>query len=118
MTSHEGSVIISCATSIELGLIQPHRNLDVVSEKGSLIYSKADLPIKQKNKKSAPVNKLNDSLNSSKMQPHTVSRVEEKEVVQCKNKKVETKSKHQKCQAPSPTGFNDKNCQAERNVNM
>ena len=43
-----------------------------------------------------------------------MSRVEEKEVVQCKNKKVETKSKQQMCQALSPTVFNDKNCQAEK----
>ena len=46
VTSHEGSVIISCATSIELGLIQPHRNLGVVPEKGILIYSKAYMPMK------------------------------------------------------------------------
>ena len=72
VTSHEGSVIISCATSLELGLIQPHKNLDVVPEKGSFIYSAAALPVKQKNKKSAPDNKLSDSLNSSKMQSHTV----------------------------------------------
>ena len=49
---------------------------------------------------------------------HTVSRVQEKEVVQCKKKKVETKSKQQKCQAPSPIVFNDKKSQAEKNVNM
>ena len=47
VTSHKGSIIISCATSLELGLIQPHRWLDVVPEKGSLIYSTADLPVKQ-----------------------------------------------------------------------
>ena len=77
VTSHEGSVIISCATSLELGLMQPHRNLHVVPEKGSLIYSKADLPVKQKNKKSATVNKLSDSVNSSQRQSHTVSRVQD-----------------------------------------
>ena len=118
VTSHEGSVIITCATSLELGLIQPHRNLDVVPEKGSLIYSKAAMPVKQKNKKSAPVNKLSHSVKSSKMQSHTVSKVEEKEVVRCINKKVETKSKQQKCQTPIHTVFNNKKCQAERNVNM
>ena len=53
VVSHEGSVIISCATSIGLNLIQPHRDLDVVSEKSSLISSKADLPVKQKNKKNS-----------------------------------------------------------------
>ena len=50
VTSHEGSVIVSCTTSIELGLIQPHRNLDVVSEEGNLIYSIADMSRKQNNK--------------------------------------------------------------------
>ena len=82
VTRHKGSVIISCATSLELGMIQPRRGLDMVKEKGSLIYSKADLPVKQKNKK-----------NSRDEQSHIVSRVQEKEVVQCKNKEVETKSK-------------------------
>ena len=77
-------------------------------KKAGLIYSKADMPVKQKNKKSVPVNKLSDSVKSSKMQSHTVSRVEEKEVVQCINKKVVT----------SPTVFNNKNCQAEKSVNM
>ena len=74
VTNHEGSVIISCATSLKLGLIQPHRGLDVIPEKASLIYSKADFPVKQKNKKGAPVNKLSDSVKSSKMQPQMVSR--------------------------------------------
>ena len=32
VTSHEGSVTVSCATSIELGLIHPHRILDEVPE--------------------------------------------------------------------------------------
>ena len=50
VTSHEGSVILSCATSIELGIIQPHTNLDEVPEEGNLIYSKADMPKKQRNK--------------------------------------------------------------------
>ena len=50
VTSHEGSVIVSCATSIELGLIHPHTNLDEVPEQGSLIYSIADMPKKQRNK--------------------------------------------------------------------
>ena len=50
VTSHEGSVIVSCATSLELGLIHPHRNLDELPEEGSLIYSRADMPKKKKNK--------------------------------------------------------------------
>ena len=51
VTSYEGSVIASCATSIELGLIHPHTNLNEVPEEGSLIYSIADMPKNKKNKK-------------------------------------------------------------------
>ena len=50
VTSHEGSVILSCATSIELGLIHLHIKLDEMPEECSLIYSKADMPKKQRNK--------------------------------------------------------------------
>ena len=50
VTSHEGSVILSCATSIKLGLIHPHTKLDEMPEEGSLIYSKADMPKKQRNR--------------------------------------------------------------------
>ena len=28
VTSHEGSVVLSCVTTLELSLIQPHNNLD------------------------------------------------------------------------------------------
>ena len=50
VTSHEGSVIVSCATSLELSLIHPHTNLDAVPEEGSLICSKADMPKQRRNK--------------------------------------------------------------------
>ena len=90
VTSHEGSVIISCATSLVLGLIQPHRDLDVIQDKGSLIYSKADLPMKHKYKKSTAVYKLSNSVNS-----RTVSKVEETEVIQCMNKEAQIKCKQQ-----------------------
>ena len=50
VTSHEGSVIVLCATSLELGLIHPHTNLDAVPEEGSLICSKADMPKQERNK--------------------------------------------------------------------
>ena len=49
-TSHEGSVIVSCATSLELGLIHPSTNLDELPEECSLIYSKADMPKQKRNK--------------------------------------------------------------------
>ena len=50
VTNHESSVIVSCATSLELSLIHPHTNLDAVPEEGSLICSKTDMPKKKINK--------------------------------------------------------------------
>ena len=50
VTSHEGSSIVSCATSLELSLIHLHTNLDAVPEEGSLICSRADMPKKKRNK--------------------------------------------------------------------
>ena len=51
VTSHEGSVIVSCVTILELSRIHPHTNLDELPEEGSLIYSKADMPKQMRNKK-------------------------------------------------------------------
>ena len=74
----------------------------MVPEKGSLISSKADLPVKQKNKK-----------NSRDEQSPAVSRVQKIDVNQCVNQEWETKSKQQQCQAPIPTECYYKNCQDE-----
>ena len=109
VTSHEGIVIISCATSLLLGLVQPYRDLDVIPDKGSLICSKGDLPVKQKYMKKA-IYKLSNNVNSS-----IVSKVEETKVIQCMNKEVQTRSKQQQCQAPV---FNDKKSQADENSNI
>ena len=49
VVSCEGSVIVLCATSIDLNLIQPHSELnDRVPDCGRLIYSCADDPDKHK----------------------------------------------------------------------
>ena len=73
----EGSVIVSCATSISLNLIQIHSELNSsVPECQKLIYSCADDPEKYKYK----------MLKST-------------EVVQWKNQVVQGKYKKQKCQA-------------------
>ena len=103
VVSHEGSVIISCATSIDLNVIQPHRDLDVVPQIGSLISSKTDLPMKQKNK------------NSRDEQSPKVSRVQKIEMNQYVNHKLQIKSKQQQCQS---TVLKGKNFQAEKCVHM
>ena len=42
VASHEGSVVLSCVTTLELSLIQSHINLDHFLSSGSLISSKAN----------------------------------------------------------------------------
>ena len=96
VVSHEGSVIVSCATSIDLNLIWPHSELnDRVPDCGRLIYSCADDPDKHTYKKAKP-------------------KASKTEVTQWKNQDVQKENKQQKCQAPNSTVFNNKNCQAER----
>ena len=72
-------------------------------EKGSLISSKADLPVKQKNKK-----------NSRDEQCLVVSRVQKIEMNQCVNHKLQTKSKQQY----QATVFKGRYFQAEKCVHM
>ena len=55
VTSHEGSVVLSCVTTLELCLMQPHSNLDSIPSSASLITSHADHP--RKSKKNMKVSK-------------------------------------------------------------
>ena len=41
VASNNGSVLLSCATTLALGLIQPHTRLDYLSHRTSLITSSA-----------------------------------------------------------------------------
>ena len=52
VTSHEGSVILLCGTSLKLNFIHPHSNLNHIPDCASLIYSNADHQVKRKSKKS------------------------------------------------------------------
>ena len=48
MASNNGSVLLSCATMLALGLIQPHTRLDYLPHRASLITSSDDHPKKTK----------------------------------------------------------------------
>ena len=48
VASNNGSALLSCATTIALGLIQPHNRLDYLPPRASLITSSADHPKKTK----------------------------------------------------------------------
>ena len=106
VTTHEGSVILSCATSIELGLIHLHTKLDEVPEEGSLIYSKADMPKKQRNKScQAESNMCSKKLEIKSRNKKPMGSSKNCKVIICENS--ESKS-----QVPSS---DDKNCQADKN---
>ena len=57
VTCHEGIVVLSCVTTLELSLIQPHSNLNFVPPSASLISSKADHPRKNELQKNIKVSK-------------------------------------------------------------
>ena len=48
VASNNGSVLLSCATMLALGLLQPHTRLDYLPPRASLITSSADHPKKIK----------------------------------------------------------------------
>ena len=48
VASNNGNVLQSCATTLALGLIQPHTRLDYLPPRGSLITSSSDHPKKTK----------------------------------------------------------------------
>ena len=57
VANNDGSVLLSCVTTLALGLIQPQNRLDYVPPRASLITSCADHPKKTKSKISVHVSK-------------------------------------------------------------
>ena len=48
VAKNDGSVLLSCTTTLALGLIQPHRRLDYLPSRASLVTSSLDYPRKTK----------------------------------------------------------------------
>ena len=80
VTSHEGSVVLSCATTLDLCLIWPHSNLDSIPSSDSLITGTANYLRKKKSQKNMLVSKPKKNVCSSKEQSHLLSRSEEYQV--------------------------------------
>ena len=94
----EGSVIVSCATSISLNLLQIHGELNAkVLDCGKLIYSCADDPEKCKYKKMKSSVHMYDNASARKVQPPVEPKVFKTEVTQWQNKVVQESKKKQKC---------------------
>ena len=55
VTSYEGSVVLSCMTTLALSLIQPCTSLDCLPPSASLISSSADHPMKTKSQMNVQV---------------------------------------------------------------
>ena len=58
VSSHEGSFVLSCVTTLELSLIPPCNNLDYIPSSASLILTNADYPSKNKFQTTMKVSKL------------------------------------------------------------
>ena len=101
VVNKEGSVIVSCATSISLNLIQIHSELNSkVPDCRKLIYSCADDPEKCKYKKMKSAVHMYDNASAREVQPLVEPKMFKTEVTQWKNQVVqESKNKKQKCQA-------------------
>ena len=77
VTSHEGSVVLSCVTSLQLSLVQTHNHLEIsIPSSASLISSRADDP-KKRSQKNMLVSMPSTSVCSSKEQSHLVSKSKE-----------------------------------------
>ena len=57
VTSHEGSVVLSCVTTLALSLTYPHTSLDCLPSSASLISSSADHPMKTRSQMNVQVSK-------------------------------------------------------------
>ena len=66
LTSHEGSVVLSCVTTLALGMIQPHPRLDYLPPRARLITSSADHPKKTKSQISVHVSKKESEVSNHK----------------------------------------------------
>ena len=66
VASNNGSVLLSCATMLTVGLIQPHSRLDYLPPRPSLITSSANHPKKTKSKVSVHVSSQESTVSNCK----------------------------------------------------
>ena len=136
VTSHEGSVVLSCKTSLSLNLIHPCSNLDQIPHCDSLICSNVDHPMKKKSKKRAQRKYLNQCvLQENKSLPSKQeykADVNIKDDKNCQINRSPLKSKmyeDKKCQdtmceyddsksQSTMKKCSDRNCQENENIEM
>ena len=116
VVNHEGTVIVSCVTSLDLGLIQPHSELNAsVPDCGRLIFG-ADHPNKYQNKKIESSSSVSNNVYVREVQSPIESKVPETEVNQYVTQKVQDENKQQLCPAQADTVLEDRKCQKVKSV--
>ena len=116
--SHEGSVVLSCVTTLDLCFIQPCSNLDSIPSSASLIASKANYLRKKKSQKYMLVSKPKKNVCSRKEQSPKLLLAQGYSVNQCVMYEDKEETNKQKCQANVISKEDDKNCQSNNCVNM
>ena len=128
VTSHEGSVVLSCKTSLRLRLIHPNSKLHQIPDCASLIYSNADHPMKRKSKKCVPEKYVNQCVlqenKSSTSKQEYKANVYKEDGKSCQVNMRPVKStvaddkKSQSTKCYKNPICSDKNCQETPNVHM
>ena len=112
VANHKGSVIVSCATSLELGLIQLHSVFnESVPDCGRLLYSEADHPNKSNYQNIESSSSVSDNAYATEVQSTIVPDVTATEVNQCVTQMGQGKNKLMQCPAQDDTDLQDKKCQ-------
>ena len=115
VTSHEGSVVLSCKRSLGLNLIHPCSNLDQIPDCASLIYSKADHPMKRKHKNSVQEKYINQCVKDKVPVQDETSKWEYKANVYIEDDK---NCQATTCYKKNNSVCSDKNCQETPNVHI
>ena len=101
---HEGSVIVYCATSLDLGLIRPHSELNAsIPNCGRLVFSSTDHPNKYQHKKT-------ESSSSVFKVPETVN--------QYVTQEVQDENKQLQCPAQTDSMLQKRKCHKVKSANM
>ena len=119
VVNHEGSVIVSCATSLELGLIQLHSVFNEnVPDCGRLIYSEADHLNKHKYQNIESSSSVSNNTSPIEVQSTELPDAAATEVNQCVTQKGQEKNKLMQCPAQDDTVLQDRKGQKMKSVHM
>ena len=118
MVNHEGSVIVSCVTSLELGLIQLHSVFNKnVPDCERLLYSEADHPHKYKYQNTESSSSVSNNASPIEVQSTIVPDVTTTEVNQCVTKRNK-KNKLMQCPAQDDTVLQDRKGQKMKSAHV